>query len=89
MLASSRRLADREKVEVGLAFVPLTIPRFHPHDDLGEPGCWTSDAAIIDLIDSGYTDAVSHDGSISHGIFPNAARRISEQAYEDECEEVR
>jgi len=61
-----------ERLDKGRPYRPLTIHRFHPHDDLGGPlGMLDfSREAVSGLIDRGFEDAVYHDCYESHCIFP-------------------
>jgi hypothetical protein len=61
-----------ERLEKGRAYRPLTIHRFHPHDDLGGPlGLLDfSREAVNGLIARGFEDAVYHDCYENHCIFP-------------------
>ncbi|HEX8291700.1 MAG TPA: patatin-like phospholipase family protein [Pyrinomonadaceae bacterium] len=66
-----------ERLEKGRSYKPLTIHRFHPHDDLGGPlGLLDfSREAVSGLIARGFEDAVYHDCYESHCIFPGERLR--------------
>jgi NTE family protein len=61
-----------ERAEAGNPYRPLTIHRYHPHDDLGsELGLMNLDRRrIIELVERGYHDAVAHDCEASGCVLP-------------------
>src|SRR5205085_4126523 len=62
-----------QRLRSGSPYVPLTIHRFHPHDDLGGTLGMLNfrEQPIADLIERGYRDAVAHECSQSDCIFPS------------------
>ena len=69
------RVASRieERYRAGLPYKPLTIHRYHPHDDLGGGalGLLNFDRdRIASLIKRGFDDAVNHDCIASHCVVP-------------------
>jgi len=61
---------------------PLTVHRFHPHEDLagGATGLLDFDRARIDdLIARGYADGEAHDCEKAGCLFPNPIARAEEQ----------
>ena len=79
LLLSIARIRDR--LQEGNPYRPLTIHRYHPHDDLGSDlGLMNLDRQrITELIERGYTDTIVHDCEACDCVLPGrlAARSRS------------